>query len=62
MHVPWIFYGNELLTTDNPAHQADLALLDKLGMRPENTPKYSDIEPGVAPDPAHAPQAATARA
>ena len=57
-----IFYGDELLTTHNPKHQADLALLDKLGMRPESTPKYTELEPGVAPDPAHAPQASAAEA
>ncbi|RJS94328.1 biotin synthase BioB [Salinisphaera sp. Q1T1-3] len=52
-----IFYGDELLTTSNPAHKADLALLERLGMRPESTPKYTDLAPGVAPDPEHAPQA-----
>jgi len=52
-----IFYGDKLLTTDNPEHKADLALLDKLGMRPEVNPKYSDIPSGVVPDEAHAPQA-----
>ena len=55
-----IFYGDELLTTANPAHKADLALLDKLGMRPEATPKYTDLEPGEAPHADHAPQAARA--
>lgn len=52
-----IFYGDQLLTTTNPAHLKDLALLDKLGMRPEATPKYSDIGPGEAPSAERAPQA-----
>lgn len=29
-----IFYGEKLLTTGNPAHDRDMALLDKLGMHP----------------------------
>ena len=29
-----IFYGPKLLTTPNPGHDRDMALLDKLGMRP----------------------------
>jgi len=29
-----IFYGEKLLTTENPEAQRDLALLDKLGMKP----------------------------
>lgn len=29
-----IFYGDELLTTDNPAIKADLSLFDKLGLKP----------------------------
>jgi len=29
-----IFYGPKLLTTPNPARDRDMALLDKLGMRP----------------------------
>ncbi|HET7315215.1 biotin synthase BioB [Salinisphaera sp.] len=55
-----IFYGDELLTTANPAHQADLALLDKLGMRAEASPKYTELEAGEAPDVGRAPQAARA--
>lgn len=51
-----IFYGDQLLTTSNPAHLKDLALLDKLGMKPEASPKYSDIEAGQAPSAANAPQ------
>ncbi|MBV9347426.1 MAG: biotin synthase BioB [Pseudolabrys sp.] len=31
-----IFYGPKLLTTPNPARDRDMALLDKLGMRPMN--------------------------
>lgn len=57
-----IFYGDQLLTTDNPEHLKDLALLDKLGMRPEATPKYSDIAPGEAPCADNAPQAERAGA
>ena len=30
-----IFYGDKLLTTGNPQAQADLALLEKLGMEPQ---------------------------
>ncbi len=30
-----IFYGETLLTTDNPSHQADVNLLHRLGMEPE---------------------------
>jgi biotin synthase len=30
-----IFYGDRLLTTDNPAEDGDRALLRKLGLRPE---------------------------
>jgi biotin synthase len=33
-----IFFGDKLLTTDNPAANEDLALLDKLGMKPEAIP------------------------
>lgn len=55
-----IFYGDELLTTTNPAHQADLALLNKLGMRAEASPKYTDLEPGIEPRAEQAPQAARA--
>lgn len=44
-----IFYGDQLLTTGNPAHLADLALLDKLGMVPEAEPKYSDIQAAASP-------------
>jgi len=29
-----IFYGDELLTTDNPARKADLSLFDRLGLKP----------------------------
>jgi biotin synthase len=31
-----IFYGDRLLTTDNPDHRKDLALFDRLGLRPED--------------------------
>jgi biotin synthase len=33
-----IFYGDKLLTTDNPAANEDLALLNRLGMKPEAIP------------------------
>jgi biotin synthase len=33
-----IFYGDKLLTTENPATNDDLALLNRLGMRPEAIP------------------------
>ncbi|MCB1229337.1 MAG: biotin synthase, partial [Verrucomicrobiae bacterium] len=36
-----IFYGDKLLTTQNPQAQADLALLQKLGMKPQ-TP-FTDV-------------------
>lgn len=29
-----IFYGEKLLTTDNPAHNRDKALFDRLGLQP----------------------------
>ena len=56
-----IFYGDQLLTTANPAHLKDLALLEKLGMAPEASPKYSDLEPAAAPSPEAAPQARSSR-
>lgn len=33
-----IFYGDKLLTTENPSANADLALLSRLGMKPEAPP------------------------
>jgi len=57
-----IFYGDQLLTTTNPAHLEDLALLDKLGMHPEASPKYSDIDSAAAPRPDTAPRAARTQA
>lgn len=57
-----IFYGDQLLTTANPAHLKDLALLDKLGMHAEATPKYSDIAAGAPPRDGVAPQAELTRA
>jgi biotin synthase len=30
-----IFYGDILLTTENPEHEADQALFSKLGLKPE---------------------------
>ncbi|MFC0117382.1 biotin synthase BioB [Pseudoalteromonas xiamenensis] len=37
-----IFYGDKLLTTENPEADADMLLLKKLGMRPETREDYSD--------------------
>ncbi|KJY99758.1 MULTISPECIES: biotin synthase BioB [Pseudoalteromonas] len=37
-----IFYGDKLLTTDNPEADADMNLIRKLGMRPEQAQDYSD--------------------
>lgn len=36
-----IFYGDSLLTTDNPGHRADLDLLVRLGIQPETAPDLS---------------------
>lgn len=53
-----IFYGDQLLTTANPQHERDLALLDKLGIHAETQPKYTELpEAGVQPCAEHAPQA-----
>jgi biotin synthase len=30
-----IFYGDVLLTTENPEHESDQALFSKLGLKPE---------------------------
>lgn len=51
-----IFYGDKLLTTDNPEHQADLALLGKLGMHAESQPAYTDTPPAATPDLGLAPR------
>jgi hypothetical protein len=37
-----IFYGDRLLTTDNPAANQDRALFAKLGIRPEKRQDVSD--------------------
>ncbi|ATC94594.1 biotin synthase BioB [Pseudoalteromonas tunicata] len=37
-----IFYGDKLLTTENPEADADMQLLKKLGMKPETHQDYSD--------------------
>ncbi|MBB1369572.1 biotin synthase BioB [Pseudoalteromonas sp. NZS127] len=37
-----IFYGDKLLTTENPDADADMALIKKLGMNPETRHDYSD--------------------
>ncbi|TJY58950.1 biotin synthase BioB [Sinimarinibacterium sp. CAU 1509] len=39
-----IFYGERLLTTDNPQNARDRALLAQLGMRPEASPVPSEAE------------------
>jgi len=36
-----IFYGDKLLTTGNPDTHADEALFDRLGLKPEATPRAS---------------------
>ncbi|MFT6242015.1 MAG: biotin synthase [Paracoccaceae bacterium] len=46
-----IFYGDKLLTAKNPAVEKDLALIDKLGMKPQQpnraqpAPKSNDAKP-----------------
>ncbi|MFX3895583.1 hypothetical protein ACJBV5_10320, partial [Streptococcus suis] len=37
-----IFYGDKLLTTENPEADADMNLIKKLGMNPEKRHDYSD--------------------
>ena len=37
-----IFYGDKLLTTENPDADADMNLIKKLGMNPEKRHDYSD--------------------
>ena len=37
-----IFYGERLLTTENPAAEKDRALFEKLGIRPEKRQDVSD--------------------
>ncbi len=37
-----IFYGDKLLTTENPEQDADMQLIKKLGMAPETRHDYSD--------------------
>ena len=37
-----IFYGDKLLTTENPEADADMKLIKKLGMNPEKHQDYSD--------------------
>ncbi|MBQ4832398.1 biotin synthase BioB [Pseudoalteromonas sp. MMG010] len=37
-----IFYGDKLLTTDNPEADSDMNLIKKLGMNPETRKEYSD--------------------
>lgn len=44
-----IFYGDKLLTTGNPEHEADQALLEELGIRP--MPVESDAASGKTCDP-----------
>lgn len=53
-----IFYGDQLLTTVNPQHEKDLALLGKLGIQAEDQPKYTELpESSAQPSAEHAPQA-----
>jgi len=50
-----IFYGEQLLTTSNPATEHDRALLGRLGLRPEPSPgPGAGLRPGAAPRPARA--------
>jgi biotin synthase len=35
-----IFYGDKLLTTENPGEHHDLALFERLGIRPESAPNH----------------------
>jgi biotin synthase len=42
-----IFYGDKLLTTDNPEAARDMALLERLGMRPSGAAEACLPEPGV---------------
>jgi biotin synthase len=37
-----IFYGEKLLTTDNPETNSDMQLFKKLGIEPEKRQDYSD--------------------
>jgi len=52
-----IFYGDKLLTAKNPAVEKDLALIDKLGMKPQEpnrdqpSPESDDAKP-LEPQPA----------
>lgn len=39
-----IFYGEKLLTTDNPDADKDLALMKRLGLRPEAATKHQRVE------------------
>ena len=39
-----IFYGEKLLTTDNPDADKDLALMKRLGLRPEAAAKHQAVE------------------
>ncbi len=52
-----IFYGDKLLTAANPRAEQDLALLAKLGMRPQS-PDRSRPAPAVAPERPLSPQPA----
>lgn len=38
-----IFYGEQLLTTGNPEHEKDRALFERLGLQPDDDPKYTDL-------------------
>lgn len=41
-----IFYGDKLLTTGNPQSERDLRLFARLGIKPEDSIRDSDAEPG----------------
>lgn len=44
-----IFYGDQLLTTANPEHVRDRKLFEKLGIRPEAQPKYTQLPEPAEP-------------
>ena len=45
-----IFYGERLLTTDNPEKNQDQALFERLGIRPETQPTTGRAGADVAAD------------
>jgi biotin synthase len=49
-----IFYGDRLLTTDNPEQDHDMRLFERLGVRPEPLVRTPDEQPGACAPSAHA--------